>query len=308
MQATGLTRFAWLSIGAAVATILLKAAAYFFTGSVGLLSDALESGVNLIAAAVALIALSVVARPPDDQHQYGHFKVEYFSSGIEGGLILFAATSIAIAAVQRILHPQPLEQVGVGIAISSLASLINLLVARRLLVAGKQHGSIALEADARHLMTDVWTSVGVVIGIAAVGVTGWAWLDPVIALAVALNIILSGVALVRRSVLGLIDTALPDPDLQQIRTTLDGFQQREGIQWHALRTRQAGVRRFMSVHILVPGQWTVLEGHRLLERIEQTLRDAQPNLTIVTHLEPQGDESAYADTGLVREEADIGTR
>jgi cation diffusion facilitator family transporter len=216
---------------------------------------------------------------------------------------LFAATSIAIAAVQRFLHPQPLEQIGVGVAISVIASVINLAVARRLLVAGKRYRSIALEADARHLMTDVWTSVGVILGIGAVGITGWVWLDPIIALAVALNIILSGISLVRRSVLGLIDTALPDAEVQQIRVTLDSYQQREGLQWHALRTRQAGVRRFMSVHVLVPGHWTVQEGHRLLEQIEHDLREALPSLTIVTHLEPLGDASAYADTELVREEA-----
>ena len=240
-----LTRFAWLSIAAAVITIGLKAGAYLLTGSVGLLSDALESVVNLLAAVVALWALSMAARPPDDDHEYGHDKVEYLSSGVEGSLILVAAFSIVASAVPRLFAPQPLEQTGLGIAISVVASLINLAVGRVLLRAGRQYGSITLEADARHLMTDVWTSAGVLIGIGLVIVTGWTILDPIIALIVAANIIRAGVQLMRRSTAGLLDTALPNMERATIQHLLMRYR-REGVEFHAFRTRQSGSRRFVS--------------------------------------------------------------
>lgn len=302
MPGTSLTRFAWLSIAAAMVTIGLKAAAYVLTGSVGLLSDALESLVNLVAALMALAMLTLAARPPDEEHAYGHSKAEYFASGIEGALIVLAAVSIGWAAWPRLLHPQPIEQVGLGLGISFGASLINLGVARILLWTGRRYHSITLEADAHHLMTDVWTSAGVLLGIGAVVLTGWERLDPLIALVVAVNIVWTGVQLVRRSALGLLDTALPEAERAAVRQILECYQQ-EGVQFHALRTRQAGVRRFVSVHILVPGEWTVKHGHQLLEQVERDIRLAVPNVTVFTHLEPLEDPTAWEDTQLDRAEA-----
>ncbi len=297
---TSLTRFAWLSIGAAVLTIGLKASAYLVTGSVGLLSDALESGVNLVAAVVALGALAMAARPADEDHTYGHDKIEYFSSGVEGVLILVAAVSIGITSVNRLRNPQAIEQVDVGLVITILASLVNFGVSRVLLRASRQHDSITLEADSHHLMTDVWTSGGVIIGILAVGLTGWLWLDPVIAILVAINIVKSGVQMLRASALGLIDTALPAHEIAKVKTILQSYEHM-GFQWHALRTRQAGARRFVFFHILVPGDWTVQAGHNLLERIESDIRREFPLVTVSTHLEPLGDPAAMADANLDRE-------
>lgn len=297
-----LTRFAWLSIGAAAATIALKTGAYYITGSVGLLSDALESLVNLVAAIVALAVLTIAARPPDDEHAYGHDKVEYFSSGVEGALILIAALSIIYSAFGRLLDPRPIEQVGLGLAISVGASAINLVVARILMQAGRHYHSITLEADAHHLMTDVWTSVGVVVGVAAVALTGWERLDPIIAMVVAANIIWSGFHILQRSALGLIDTALPGAERAKVVAVLAGYAEREGVQFHALRTREAGARRFCSVHILVPGAWTVARGHMLLERIEADVRRALPNSTVFTHLEPLEDPTSFEDQALDRAE------
>jgi len=296
-----LVGFAWLSIGASLVIICLKAYAYWITGSVGLLSDALESLVNLAAASVALIALTIAARPADDDHPYGHEKAEYFSSGVEGGMILVAAVGIAISAVDRFFHPQPLEHVPVGLAVSLIATLINFAVARVLLAAARRHDSIALEADARHLMTDVWTSVGVVIGVGAADVTGWNALDAAVALAVAFNIVWTGVSLVRRSARGLMDTALPDEEQTAIREVLESHR-RDGIEYHALRTRRAASRRFVDVHILVPGAWTVQRGHDLLERIEGDIRARLPNATVFTHIEPIEDPASWRDTALDRSE------
>ena len=300
MPRGSLTRFAWLSIAAAITTIGLKFTTYLLTGSISLLSDALESVINLIAAIVALTALTFAARPPDAEHAYGHEKAEYFASGVEGALILIAAASIIYAAVDRLLHPQPIEQVTVGLAIAIAASLINLIVARILLQAGRHYRSITLEADANHLMTDVWTSVGVVLGVIAVVLTGWYQLDPIVAIAVALNIIWSGSRLLRRSALGLLDTALSPADREQVEAILNGFREREGVGYHALRTRQAGSRCFVSVHILVPGIWTVTRGHLLLEQVEAALRHALPGSTIFTHLEPIEDPLSFADQTLDR--------
>ena len=295
-----LTRFAWLSIAAALATISLKLGAYFLTGSVGLLSDALESLVNLVAAVIALVVLTISARPPDEEHAYGHSKAEFFSSGAEGGLILVAAVGIIMAAVPRLINPQPLEQVGLGLGISVLASLINLGTAQILFRAGKRNHSITLEADAHHLMTDVWTSIGVLVGIGAVWLTGWERLDGVIALLVAANIIWSGVSLVKRSLLGLLDTALPDEELATIHQILEPYRQRS-IQFHALRTRSAAARRFVSLHVLVPGTWTVQQGHNLLEQIEADIRSRLEPVTVFTHLEPQEDSVSWQDTTLDRQ-------
>jgi cation diffusion facilitator family transporter len=296
-----LTRFAWLSIAAALLTILLKAAAYLLTGSVGLLSDALESFVNLAGAIMALAMLTIAARPADEDHLYGHSKAEYFSSGVEGTLILLAALSIAGAAIQRLIMPRPLEQIGLGIAVSLGASLINLVVARILLIASKRDNSITLEANSQHLMTDVWTSVGVTIGVGAVMLTGWNRLDPIVALIVAANIIWSGIHIVRKSVLGLMDTALPVDEQQIVQKVLDKHMQKH-VQYHALRTRQSGSRRFVSLHVLVPGNWTVQRGHQLLERIEADIRQVLPSVTVFTHLESLNDPASWEDIALDREE------
>ena len=294
-----LTGYAWLSIAAAVATIGLKTTAYLITGSVGLLSDALESGVNLAAAIVALVVLALAARPPDDEHAYGHGKAEYFASGLEGALIAGAALTIAIAALPRLVEPQPIEQAGAGVVIAGFAGLLNLAVARLLLAAGRRHGSITLEANARHLLTDVWTSGGVIAAIGATALTGWLRIDPIVALAVAVNILYSGYQLVRRSALGLLDTALPERDLASIESVLTPYRA-AGIEFHALRTRQGGARRFVSVHVLVPGEWSVQRGHELLEEIEAAVRLCLPRTTIFTHLEPIEDPVSWEDRELER--------
>jgi cation diffusion facilitator family transporter len=294
-----LTRYAWLSIAAAIVTITLKATAYTLTGSVGLLSDALESLVNLAAAIVALIALRILTRPANDEFTFGFFKVEYFSSGFEGGMILLAAVSIVISAVPRLIHPVPLEQLGLGLVISVIASLINLGVALVLARAAKRYNSITLEADARHLMTDVWTTGGVLIGIALVWVTGFLRLDPLIAIAVAVNIVFTGYRLLVRSGQGLMDVALPAEETAKVKTILDTHQP-EGVRYHALRSRQAAARKFMVVHLLVPGDWTVRQGHQLAEQIETEIIQAIPQSNIVTHVEPVEDPISQDDINLQR--------
>jgi len=297
MAHPGARRFALLSIAAAVATIGLKLAAWWLTGSVGLLSDALEGSVNLVGATVMLAMLTVAALPPDDEHAYGYSKAEYFASGLEGTLILAAAILIAYAAIDRLINPQPLEQVGAGLAVSAVASFINWLVARRLFEAGRRYKSIALEADAHHLMTDVWTSVGIIGGVALVAATGWLALDPLIALAVAANIVWTGVRLVRRSAKGLLDPALPPAELRQLGAVLDRFRA-QGLDFHAVRTRQAGARAFVSLHVLVPAQWTVAQGHDMAHQVEGAIRAALPEATVLTHVEPLGDPASYRDVNL----------
>ena len=294
-----LTRFAWLSIAAALVTIGLKTAAYLITGSVGLLSDAVESVVNLVGGIMALAMLTIAARPADEDHAYGHGKAEYFSSGLEGGLILVAALSIAGAAITRLITPKPLQELGVGLVVSLGASLINLVVALLILRAGRKHNSITLEANAHHLLTDVWTSVGVLAGVGVVALSGWQWLDPVVALLVAGNIIRTGVSIVRRSVGGLMDTALPDDQVAGIRKVFQPYEQ-TGVQFHALRTRQAGSRKFISVHVLVPGAWSVHRGHELLERIEEDIRQAVADAAVFTHLESLDDPASWEDQTLER--------
>jgi len=305
MAQANLTRFAWLSIGAAVLTIGLKTFAYWLTGSVGLLSDALESLVNLVAATMALAMLTVAARPADEIHAFGYGKAEYLSSGLEGALILLAAASIVGTAIPRLLQPQPLEHIGIGLAVSVVASAINFWVARVLLDGGRKYRSITLEADARHLMTDVWTSAGVVVGVGAVAATGWLRLDPIIALIVAVNILRTGWQLLSRSVRGLLDAALPAGEQDAINQVLKKYESR-GIQYHALRTRQAGTRAFISLHVLVPGDWTVQRGHDLLEQLERDIRAAIPGAQLFTHLEPQGDPAAWEDVGLDRKDDATG--
>jgi cation diffusion facilitator family transporter len=297
---TRLFRLLWLSIGAAVATITLKTIAWQLTGSVGLLSDAAESVVNLVAAVVAMAALRWATKPADEEHAYGHAKAEYFSAGVEGALIFVAALSIGVTAVDRLLHPQPIGDVSVGLAVSVGASLINLAVGWLLLRSGRAQRSITLEANGRHLMTDVWTSVGVIIGVAAVAITGWEPLDAIIALAVALNIVVTGSGLVRRSVGGLMDRGLADPERRQIEDTLTRFEG-DGVRFHALRTRQAGRRAFVSLHVLVPGSWSVQRGHDVVEEVEAALRERLAYLTVFTHLEPAEDPRSFDDTTLDRQ-------
>ncbi|MCU0267404.1 MAG: cation diffusion facilitator family transporter [Acidimicrobiales bacterium] len=294
-----LTRFAWLSIAAAVGTMTLKFIAYLLTGSVGLLSDALESIVNLVAAVVALVVLHIAAKPPDDEHAYGHAKAEYFSAGVEGTLILVAAASIAWAALGRLLHPQELDNVGVGLLVSMVAAAVNGAVALVLLRNGRRYRSITLEADGKHLMTDVWTSGGVLIAVLVVQLTGWLRLDPLIAFVVAGNIVWAGTHLLRRSTRGLMDVGLPAEQRAAIEAVLERYTS-FSVQFHALRTREAGRRAFMSVHVLVPGVETVQRAHDLVERVEADLRAAVPDITVVTHIEPLEDPRSFADEGLDR--------
>ena len=298
---TSLRRFTYLSIAAAIVTIGLKAGAYWLTGSVGLLSDALESFVNLAAALMALWMLIISERPPDDEHAFGHTKAEYFSSGVEGALIIIAAAMIAWSAINRLLNPQPLENIGIGLVVSVLASAINFAVAQVLLRAGKRYHSILLEADAKHLMTDVWTSVGVVAGVGLVALTGWLPLDSLVAIAVAVNIVWSGLHLVGRSASGLLDTAIPSEDRDKIMRVLESFGGQQ-IEFHSLRTRQSGPRRFISMHVLVPGSWTVQHGHDVLETIEREIRAGfDTPTTVFTHLEPLEDPVSMDDIGIDRQ-------
>ena len=296
-----LTRYAWISVVAAVLTISLKTAAYAFTGSVGLLSDALESTLNLVTALMVLAVLHLVSRPPDSSHRYGHSKAEYFSSGAEGAFILMAALGIIATAVPRLLHPQPLENLSLGLALSVSASVINLIVARLLIRVGLASRSIVLEADGRHLMTDVWTSVGVLLGIAAVWVTGWNLLDPLVALGVAANIAFAGLRLIQRSLFGLMDSSLPPADITIIEDSLRSFQER-GLHYHALRTRESGSRRFVSFHVQVPGSWSVQQGHDLLEAVEAEIVRRLPTTTVDTHLAPLEDPRSWDDDHLDRHE------
>lgn len=300
MKSDRLFRLLWLSVAAAVTTITLKTVAYLLTGSVGLLSDAAESVVNLVAAIVAMLALRFALKPADEEHAYGHQKAEYFSAGVEGTLVLVAAVTIGITAFGRLLDPQPIDSAGVGLAVSAGATLINLAVGLVLLRAGREERSIVLEADGKHLITDVWTSAGVIAGVAAVALTGWEILDPIIALVVAVNIVVTGGALVWRSADGLMDRALDTADRAKVDAVLDDFRRREGIEFHALRSRQAGSRAFVSVHVLVPGAWTVQHGHDLVERVEDDLRAQLPRATIFTHLEPVEDPKSFTDIELDR--------
>ncbi len=299
MSSAPLKRYAWLSILTAVATILLKAVAWQLTDSVGLLSDALESVVNLAGAMMALAMISLAALPPDEDHAYGHGKAEYFSAGFEGLLILVAAMAIGATAIMRLFDPRPLEQVGIGLAVSLAASLLNLVTALILRAAGRRYRSLTLEADAHHLLTDVWTSAGVIVGLAAVSLTGWLWLDPVIALLVAGNILRIAWKLLYSSAQGLMDRALPDADTVLLQGVFDQYRA-QGIEFHALRTRESGARRFIDVHVLVPGHWSVQHAHEVVEKIEADIRQALPQSTILTHLEPLEDPLSLADIALDR--------
>ncbi|PTU32254.1 cation diffusion facilitator family transporter [Stenotrophobium rhamnosiphilum] len=294
MVAQSLTRYAWLSIAAAILTMGLKLLAWHLTGSVGLLSDALESLVNLGGAVMALMMLRIAMQPPDDDHAYGHSKAEYFSSGFEGMLILIAGGLIIWQAVPSLLDPQPLEQAWIGLAVSAAAAVVNLIVARILGKAGREHRSITLQADSHHLMTDVWTSVGILIGVALVAVTGWRLLDPIIAIAVALNILWTGVRLLRESADGLMDAAWQADELQSLEEVLNQF--RDGtVEFHAIRTRRAAARRFVTFHLLVPGAWSVQQAHELAESVEARLAQLMPGVSAISHIEPIEDPASYAD-------------
>lgn len=301
---TYLKRFAWLSIAAAILTIVLKSTAYFLTGSVGLLSDALESFVNLAGAVLALAMLNIASRPEDEDHHFGHSKAEYFSSGVEGGFIIVAAAGIAYTAIERLINPRPLEQLGIGLAVSVVAGLVNLGAALIIGYNGKKYNSITLRANAKHLMTDVWTSVGVLAGVGLVAVTGWVPLDSLVAIAVAVNIVWSGIGIVRHSVSGLMDSVLPEDELELIRKKIEEILP-EGITYHALMTRQAGARRFVSFHVLVPGEWTVRHGHVLLEKLEVQLTQLLPNMVVFTHIEPLDDPASWKDQTLDHHDDDI---
>ena len=281
-----LTKFAWLSIATALATIGLKSVAYLLTGSVGLLSDAAESGVNLVAAVVALIALHVAARPADENHNFGHGKAEYFSAGIEGLMIFVAAAFILYTSVQRFLQPAPLESVGLGLAISTLATAVNGAVGMLLLRAGAAHRSVTLTADGKHLLTDVWTSFGVIVGVLLVALTGWERLDPIVAAIVGLNILVTGFRLVSQSMTSLLDAAMPAKDLARVNAVLDAMRTPE-VDFVELRTRESGRHRFVSLKVLVPGSWTVERGHSIADEVEVAISLDLPDTDVQTHLEPK---------------------
>jgi len=295
-----LERYAWLSVAAAVATISLKTLAWRLTDSVGLLSDALESLINLAAALLVLSMLRLAASPPDENYPYGLSKAEYFSAGIEGALIVIAAAGIVWAALPRLINPRALDMPFEGLTLTVLASAINYGVAIVLLRVGREHHSITLEADGRHLMTDVWTSAAVIAGVALVYITGWLRLDALIALAVSAHILWTGFGLVRRSVRGLLDPAISAQDQAEVTKLIDEYSRRYGVSFHALRTRQAGARRFVSFHLLVPDAWTVAQAHRLSEEIEARMRAMVPNAAIFTHIEPISDPASYEDQELDR--------
>jgi cation diffusion facilitator family transporter len=286
-----------LSIGAAVATIVIKLAAWRLTDSVGLLSDALESGVNLVAALAAFAALTLAAKPADRSHNYGHSKAEYFSSGLESGLIVLAALAILQTAAGRLLRPEPLEQLGLGLGLSLLATAINGLVALALLRASRRFDSITLRADAHHLLTDVWTSLGVVVGLLLVKLTGLSILDPLLAIGVALNIVVAGWNLLRETASGLMDRALPEEEQRQLEALLERHRS-TGIAFHALRSRVAGSRRFVALHVLVPGAWSVRDGHAFCEQLEREISATLPRTHVLTHLEPIEDPVSWDDEGF----------
>jgi cation diffusion facilitator family transporter len=283
-----LLSFIKLSIFASLATISLKFFAYFLTGSVGLFSDAIESFVNLVAAGFAFFSLKIAQKPADKDHPFGHSKAEYFSSALEGGLIFIAALVIIVSAINRLIHPQPLEKISLGIILSSAASIINLVVGLKLINVGKKYHSITLEADGHHLLTDVWTSAGVILAIFIVALTNWQFLDPLIAIFVALNILLTGTSLIKRSVLGFMDTAITNEELNEINQTLKKYE-REKITFHQLRTRLAGQKRFIYFHLLFPDSWSIKKAHDLATKIEKEIKEKIPNASVDTHLEPISD-------------------
>lgn len=302
-SASSLTRYAVLSLLTALLVLALKLLAWRLTGSVGLLSDALETLTNVGGALMALLMLRVAAQPPDEEHAYGHNKAEYFSSGFEGMLIFIAAALIVIEAAPRLWSPHPLSVPALGLAIATVAGMLNLTAALLLARVGRRHDSITLRADASHLMADVWTTVGVVIGVALVALTGWLWLDALVAMMVAVHVLWTGVRLIRESATGLMDAAWSDDEQAILQRVLDEFRAQGAageIDFHAIRTRRSASRRFVNFHVLVPGRWSVKRGHDLVERLEERLAQELPQVTAFTHLEPSDDPVSYADEGLDR--------
>ena len=293
-----LRKYAWLAIAAAVLTVLLKGSAWAITGSVGLLSDAAESMVNLVAAIVALISLTIAARPADEGHHFGHSKAEYFSALLEGVMIFVAAASIIYLGIERLLNPRPLQSLGIGLAISIVAAVLNGVVGRILIQVGTEHRSITLRADGKHLMADVYTSVGVVVGLGLAWLTGWDWLDPVIAILVGVNILVVGYRLMSESASGLMDATLSPEDNARIQAILDAHAEPGRIEFHAVRTRESGARQFMEMHMLVPGDWTVLRGHDAMEDLVEKIVAEFPAMRVTGHLEPVSDPRSYEDMAL----------
>lgn len=305
MNRKSLNKYLYLSIAAAIVTILLKFYAFHVTGSMGLLSDALESFVNLFAALFALLMLHLSRKPADQEHEFGHGKAEYFSSAVEGALILIAAFTIIRSALPRIIEPQPLENITTGLLFSLLASLVNLVVGLVLINNGKKKKSLLVEADGRHLMTDVYTSVGVILGIILVELTGWLIIDPIIAILVGLNIIYSGYKLLHRSARELMDASIPEDELERVTAYLDSLGDRE-IEYHSLLTRMSGPRRFISMHLLVPGDWSVKRGHDCADEVEETIIAMfREPVTVSTHIEPVEDPASMRDIGIDRVDIDI---
>ncbi len=294
------TAYAWISIAAGISTLVLKFGAYLLTGSIGLLSDAVESIVNLLAALVALWALTVAKRPADAEHAFGHSKAEYLASGFEGLMILGAAAAIAVTAWHRIEDPQPISNVWAGLAVSLAAAGLNGAVAVVLLRGGKRLRSITLRADAQHLLTDVWTSMGVFVGVLLVKWTGWLMLDPIVALVVATNIVWTAGRLLLETGQGLLDPAISQEDRETVNEVLEKYRDK-GVIIHAVKTRVAGPRRFIEMHVLVPGIWTVQKGHDLCEEIEEAIGEVLPDATILTHLEPFEDPVSWSERHLGRQ-------
>lgn len=293
-----LRKYAWLAIGTAVLTVLLKGSAWAITGSVGLLSDAAESMVNLVAAIVALISLTIAARPADDNHHFGHSKAEYFSAALEGIMVFVAAASIIYLGIERLLNPRPLESLGIGLAISMIAAVLNGIVGRILINVGSRYRSVTLRADGEHLMTDVYTSVGVVVGLGLAWITGWRWMDPVVAILVGVNILVTGYRLISESTAGLMDVSLSPEDNARIQAILDAHTEEDRIEFHAVRTRESGSRQFMEMHMLVPGEWSVQRGHDVMEDLIEEIVAEFPAMSVTGHLEPISDPRSYEDMHL----------
>lgn len=293
-----LRKYAWLSIATALVTMLLKSGAWAITGSMGLLADAAESLVNLVAAVAALVAVTIAAMPADENHHFGHSKAEYFSAALEGILVVVAAGSIIYLAVDRLLNPRPLDSLGLGLALSIVSALFNGVVGQVLIRVGRRHRSVALRADGTHLMADVYTSAGVVVGLALVWATGWEWLDPVIAILVGVHILVAGYRLISESTGGLMDASLSPEDNARIQEILDAHTEKGRIEFHSVRTRESAARQFMEMHMLVPGDWTVRRGHDVMEDLIDRINAEFPAMRVTGHLEPISDPRSYEDMHL----------